>query len=144
MTRLSWEEYFIELTRLVAKRSSCLSRQVGAVLVKDNRVIATGYNGNPCSIPNCTQCKRKNSISGTNLESCYAIHAEMNALLQCAKLGISSNGAKLYVTTKPCSNCMKHILQAGITEVIYLEDYNSPLTDELINLSNILCRKYKE
>ena len=143
MSRLSWEEYFIEITKLVAKRSPCLSRQVGAVLVKDNRIIATGYNGNPNTLSNCESCKRKNSISGTNLDNCYAIHAEMNAILQCAKQGISCNNAKLYVTTKPCSNCMKHLLQVGIKEVIYLEDYNSPLTDELIKLSNIICRKYE-
>ena len=143
MNRLSWEDYFIELTKLIAKRSPCLSRQVGAIIVKDNRVIATGYNGTPSSINPCTTCRRNQSKSGENLHNCYAIHSEMNAILQCAKLGIPCEGCTIYVTTKPCAYCMKHIIQVGIKEVIYIEDYNSPLTDELIKISNIKCRKYE-
>ena len=147
MSRFDWEEYFIEITKLVAQRSSCLSRQVGAILVKGKRILATGYNGSPSKIENCMEkggCLRKGSKSGENLNTCMAVHAEMNALLQCAKLGVSCEDATLYVTTKPCASCMKAIIQSGIIKVVYIEDYDSPLTDKLVELSGIKCIQYKE
>ena len=107
MSRINWEEYFIEITKLVAQRSSCLSRQVGAILVKEKRILATGYNGSPSKIENCIErggCLREGSKSGENLNECMAVHAEMNAILQCAKIGVSCEDATLYVTTKPCAN----------------------------------------
>ena len=147
MNRIEWEEYFIEITKLVAQRSSCLSRQVGAILVKQKRILATGYNGSPSKIENCIEkggCLRKGSKSGENLNECMAVHAEMNAVLQCAKLGVSCEDATLYVTTKPCASCMKAIIQSGIIKVVYIEDYDSPLTDKLVELSGIKCIQYKE
>ena len=147
MSRINWEEYFIEITRLVAQRSSCLSRQVGAILVKEKRILATGYNGSPSKIENCIErggCLREGSVSGQNLNTCMAVHAEMNAILQCAKIGVSCEDATLYVTTKPCASCMKAIIQSGIIKVVYIEDYDSPLTDKLIELSGIKCIQYKE
>lgn len=147
MNRIDWEEYFIEITKLVARRSSCLSRQVGAILVKGKRILATGYNGSPSKIENCMEkgrCLREGSKSGQNLNECMAVHAEMNAILQCAKLGVSCEDATLYVTTKPCVSCMKAIIQSGIIKVVYIEDYDSPLTDKLVELSGIKCIQYKE
>lgn len=147
MDRISWDEYFIKVTKLVAERSSCLSRQVGAVIVKQNRILATGYNGSPSGVKNCCDegsCLREGSISGQNLNICMAVHAEMNAILQCAKIGVSCEDATLYVTTKPCANCMKAIIQSGIRKVVYIENYDSPLTDKLVELSGIKCIQYKE
>ena len=147
MSRLEWEEYFIKITKLVAERSSCLSRQVGAVIVKDNRILATGYNGSPSGLENCCDegsCLRKGSKSGENLNECMAVHAELNAILQCAKMGICCEDATLYVTTKPCASCMKAIIQSGIRKVVYIEDYDAPLTDKLVELSGIKCIQYKE
>ena len=145
--RIEWSSYFIEITKLVAQRSSCLSRQVGAILVKQKRILATGYNGSPSKIENCIEkggCLREDSISGQNLNTCMAVHAEMNAILQCAKIGVSCEDATLYVTTKPCASCMKAIIQSGIMKVVYIEDYDSPLTDKLVELSGIKCIQYKE
>ena len=147
MNRIEWSSYFIEITKLVAQRSSCLSRQVGAILVKGKRILATGYNGSPSKIENCMEkgeCLRKGNKSGENLNECMAVHAEMNAILQCAKLGVSCEDATLYVTTKPCASCMKAIIQSGIIKVVYIEDYDSPLTDKLVELSGIKCIQYKE
>ena len=144
--RLNWNDYFMEIAKLVAQRSSCLSRKVGAVIVKDNRVLSTGYNGSPSGLENCSDkgyCLRKGCKSGENLGTCMAVHSEENAILQCAKTGISCEGATIYVTTYPCSNCMKSIIQSGIKKVIYLESYNSPLTDELVRLSGIECIKFE-
>lgn len=146
MSRINWEEYFIEITKLVAQRSSCLSRQVGAILVKEKRILATGYNGSPSKIENCIErggCLREGSVSGQNLNTCMAVHAEMNAILQCAKMGVCCEDATLYVTTYPCVNCMKAIIQSGIRKVVYIESYNSPLTDELVRLSGIECIKFE-
>ena len=147
MNRIEWEEYFIEITKLVAQRSSCLSRQVGAILVKEKRILATGYNGSPSKIENCIEkggCLRKGSKSGENLNTCMAVHAEMNAILQMARYGISCEDAVLYVTTFPCVNCMKAIINSGIREVVYLEDYDAPLSKQLAELSGIKIRKYEE
>lgn len=145
--RLDWTDYFIEITKLVAQRSSCLSRKVGAVIVKNNRILATGYNGSPSGLQNCCDkgyCLRQHSESGENLNECMAVHAELNAILQCAKMGVCCEDGTIYVTTYPCVNCMKAIIQSGIRKVIYIEEYNSPLTDKLVELSGIKCVKYKE
>jgi dCMP deaminase len=147
VNRIDWEEYFIEITKLVSQRSSCLSRQVGAILVKEKRILATGYNGSPSKIENCMEkgeCLRKGSKSGENLNECMAVHAELNAILQMARYGVSCEDAVLYVTTKPCASCMKAIIQSGIIKVVYIEDYDSPLTDKLVELSGIKCIQYKE
>ncbi len=146
MERIDWDSYFIEITKLVAQRSGCLKRHVGAVLVKDNRIIATGYNSAPSGIQECYQrgeCLRKGSHQGENLETCYAIHAEQNALMQCCKLGISCDGATLYCTTKPCNFCMRLLINAGVKIIIYIEDYNDNLTDKLALECGILMIQIK-
>lgn len=145
--RIDWDSYFIEITKLVAQRSGCLKRHVGAVLVKDNRIIATGYNSAPCKVKECYQrgeCLREGSHQGENLETCYAIHAEQNALMQCCKLGVSCDGAILYCTTKPCNFCMRLLINAGIQKIIYIDDYNDNFTDKLAFACDIKLIKYKE
>ena len=114
-------EYYLNLAQMVATRSQCLSRRVGAILVKDGRIIATGYNGTPSGIRECETCDRLES--GKELIDCHAIHAEENALLQCALYGPSTIGSELYCTLQPCRHCAKLIIQAKIKEVAYIESY---------------------
>lgn len=120
--RPTWDEYFLNIARLVSTRSTCLRRQVGAVVVKDKQVLATGYNGAPSGLTHCedTGCLREELgvPSGQRHELCRALHAEQNAFLQAAKHGLSLNGSTLYVTTQPCSICAKMIINAGIKKVV--------------------------
>lgn len=144
--RISWDNYFIEMTKLVSQRSGCNKRHVGAVIVKNNRVLATGYNSAPYGVKECCDkghCLRSGSRQGENLGTCMAVHAEMNAILQCAKLGIACNGAKIYITTHPCIHCLKAIINAGIEEIIYIDDYNDPVSKQLAEECNIKIRKFK-
>lgn len=144
--RIDWDSYFIEMTKLVAKRSGCNKRHVGAVIVKDNRVLATGYNSAPYGVQECCDkgfCLRQGSRQGENLGTCMAVHAEMNAILQCARLGIACDDAKIYITTHPCIHCLKAIINAGIKEVIYIDDYNDPISKQLAKECDIKIRKYK-
>lgn len=123
-----------------------LKRHVGAVIVKNNRVLATGYNSAPYGVKECCDkghCLRSGSRQGENLGTCMAVHAEMNAILQCAKLGIACNGAKIYITTHPCIHCLKAIINAGIEEIIYIDDYNDPVSKQLAEECNIKIRKFK-
>ena len=140
--RKDWDEYFMDFAILAAARSGCLSRQVGCVIVKDRRVIATGYNSAPVGITECTHCLRENSESGSDLGYCYAVHAEQNAIAQCAKYGVSCDGATLYVTTQPCARCIKMIINSGIKSVVYLEPYNDPLGRLIAKASGIDIRQY--
>lgn len=143
--RKDWDEYFMDFAKLAAARSGCLSRQVGCVIVKDNRIIATGYNAAPVGIEECVHrgsCLRKNDKSGTNLGYCFAVHAEQNAITQCAKYGISCEGAALYVTAQPCATCAKLLVNAGITEVVYLEPYPDELGLKILKAVDITVRQY--
>ena len=136
MQRPSWDQYFMDITRLVATRSSCLRRQVGALLVKDRNILATGYNGVPSGITHCeaTGCLRErlNVPSGERHELCRGLHAEQNAIIQAAKHGTNIDGATLYCTTMPCIICTKMIINAGIKKVIYGEGYADDLAREMI------------
>jgi dCMP deaminase len=136
MSRPSWPEYFMDITRLVAKRSTCLRRQVGAVLVKDKRILATGYNGAPTGMKHCEEvgCLREDASipSGERHELCRALHAEQNAIIQAAFYGISINNSILYCTTKPCVICTKMIINAGIKKVYYENGYDDTLSDQMI------------
>lgn len=133
--RKPWNIYFMDIAKHVAERSTCVSRQVGAIIIRDKQIISTGYNGAPSGFVHCTKetCLRKNIPSGTQLDVCWASHAEMNAICQAAKHGVSVNGASLYCTTKPCLSCCKNIINSGIKTVYYLNNYNSPLTDQLVS-----------
>lgn len=133
--RPTWDEYFMEMAELARKRSTCLRRGVGAVIVKDNRVIATGYNGVPKGIRHCeeTGCLRQqlNVPSGKMHELCRGLHAEQNAIIQAACMGSSIEGGTLYCTTQPCVICTKMIINAGIKRVVIKESYPDALAQEL-------------
>lgn len=142
-----WDERFIEITQLVSTWSSCKRRQVGAIIVKDKRIVATGYNGAPVGVQTCVEageCLRdtRNIDAGQNQEICYAVHAEQNAIVQAAKLGISIEGATLYCTHKPCSICAKMIVNSGIKEVVYEKDYPDMLTDVIFQ-NRVECHQYR-
>lgn len=137
----------MSMANLASKRSTCLRRQVGAVIVKDHQVLATGYNGAPKGLPNCcdiNECLRQklNIPSGQRHELCRAVHAENNAITQCAVNGVSCKDATLYVTTSPCSMCLKQIINAGIIRIVALEMYPDDLSREMLEFSNIKFEKY--
>jgi len=146
MNRPTWEEYFMEITRLVARRATCLRRQVGAVLVMDKRLLATGYNGAPSGLAHCLEegCLReKNNIpSGERHELCRGIHAEQNAIIQAAFHGVRIQGATLYCTNLPCVICTKMLINAGIKEIIYENGYADDLTEEMLLQARIPVRQF--
>lgn len=148
MERPSWHEYFIEMTRVAAKRSTCIRRHVGALIVKDNQILASGYNGAPSKVTHCevTGCLRQklNVPSGERQEICRGLHAEQNAIVQAAVHGVPIAGATIYCTNKPCSICAKMIINAKISKIIYLDDYNDSLADELLADTDIRVLKYAE
>ena len=125
--RPSWDEYFLSIAQLVATRSTCLRRQVGAVAVKNKQILATGYNGAPTGVTHCSEvgCLRDklNVPSGQRHELCRALHAEQNAFLQAARHGVNLDGATLYVTIQPCSICAKMIINAGIKKIVIEGSY---------------------
>lgn len=135
--RISWDEYFMEMAELAAKRSTCLRRQVGAVVVQDRHVIATGYNGAPSGVPHCTdmgRCYREEHHipSGERHELCRALHAEQNAIIQAATLAQSIEGATMYITTQPCIICAKMIINAGIKRIVVKEGYPDEMAVEML------------
>ncbi|MBP8932808.1 MAG: cytidine/deoxycytidylate deaminase family protein [Candidatus Atribacteria bacterium] len=136
-TRPDWDEYFMAIAELVSTRSTCLRRRVGAVLVLERRILATGYNGAPSGLAHCTleTCLReKRQIpSGSQQELCRGLHAEQNVIIQAALHGVSSKGSILYCTHKPCSLCAKMIINAGISRIVYQNPYPDPLGDELVS-----------
>ena len=123
MERIGWDEYFLQIAEIVKTRATCLRRQVGAVITKDNRILTTGYNGAPSGVPHCleTGCLREQMgvPSGERHELCRALHAEQNAIIQAARVGVSTQGATIYVTLQPCSICAKMIVNAGIVRLVY-------------------------
>ena len=127
MPRVDWDRYFIEISEIVATRNTCLRRGVGAVVVKDNRILATGYNGAPSGIKHCSDvgCIRQkmNIPSGERHELCRGIHAEQNAIVQAAKFGISLIDSTIYINTQPCITCAKLIANVGIKRVVYSGTY---------------------
>jgi dCMP deaminase len=119
------DEYFMEIASVVAKRSTCLRNQVGALFVKDKRLLSTGYNGAPAGLPHCEDvgCAREGVPSGTRHELCRAVHAEQNAIIQAALHGVSIEGATLYCTHQPCILCAKMMINARIVRVVYAMRY---------------------
>jgi dCMP deaminase len=146
LSRPSWSEYFMTITNMVAKRSTCLRRHVGAILVKNKRILATGYNGAPAGIRHCeeTGCIRRDSgvPSGQRHELCRGLHAEQNAIIQAAYHGVSINGSTLYCTNKPCIICSKMLINAGIKEIIYGKGYDDPLADEMLTEAGIKLERF--
>lgn len=145
-TRPSWDNYFLEITRLVAKRSTCIRRKVGAVIVKDRRILTTGYNGAPSGVSHClaTGCLRQklDIPSGEKHEMCRGVHAEQNAIIQAAYHGVSIKGSTLYCTTLPCSICAKMIINAGISRIIYESGYDDTLSKEFLTEANVELIKF--
>lgn len=121
--RSTRDEMYMNVCFAVAQRAACLRRSVGAVLTRDGRIIAAGYNGPPSGYDHCVVCLKFDAPSGQGLESCPAIHAEANAIMQAAKMGFSTQGATLYCTTQPCWECLKMCVSAGITTIHYKEPY---------------------
>ena len=145
-----WDVRFMEMTRLVSSWSSCYktNRQVGAVIVRDKRILTTGYNGAPAGVTSCKdrcECMREklNIQSGTRQEMCYAVHAEQNAVIQAAKLGISLQGATLYCTHQPCSMCTRIIINSGIERVVYEQGYPDEFSLELFKEAGIKIEKFQ-
>ena len=123
--------YFMMMAHVVACRSTCLRRQVGAVLVKDGHVLSTGYNGAPRGVKHCKRCMREGIPSGERHELCMAVHAEANAIAQAALHGVSTEGSTVYCTHQPCFMCAKLLLNAGVKRVVYQEGYPDELTVNL-------------
>lgn len=119
--RLNKDDYFLKIARVVAEQSTCAKHDVGAVLVRDNHILATGYNGAPSNIEHCIDvgCNRPYAPHGENYELCRAVHAEENAIIQCALHGVSTKGATLYCTHQPCLGCAKMIANAKIDKVVF-------------------------
>lgn len=141
MSRPSWDEYFMKITHLVAERSTCLRRQVGATIVIKKRIISTGYNGAPKGLPHCLDigCLReKMGIKpGERHELCRGVHAEQNAIIQAASGGVDMEGATMYCTDSPCSTCSKMIINAGIKRLVLGRKYPDKLGQELIKAAGI-------
>jgi len=143
--RLSWDEYFMSITRLVAQRATCLRRKVGAILVRDKRIISTGYNGAPSRISHCLEvgCLReaRGVPSGERHELGRVLHAEQNAIIQAALSGVSVEGASLYCTNQPCAICSKMLINARIVGIAYGEGYADTLAVALLAEAGIPVRR---
>jgi len=136
-TRPDWDTYFMDMAKLAARRSSCLRRAVGAVLVKDRRLLSTGYNGVPSGVTHCEVAgclrERLQVPSGERHELCRGLHAEQNAIIQAAFHGVSIRGAVLYCTNLPCIICAKMLINAGVRRIVYIEGYSDTLTREMLD-----------
>jgi len=139
--RPSWDDYFMDFAELARTRTTCLRRGVGAVIVKDRRIMATGYNGSPSNVRHCeeTGCLRQqmNVPSGQRAELCRGLHAEQNAIIQAASLGQNIGGSTIYCTTQPCAICSKMIINAGIKRVVIREPYPDELGESLLNEAGV-------
>lgn len=142
MNRPSWDEYFMEIAKLVASRSTCLRRQVGAVMVKDKNILATGYNGTPSGIRHCSEvgCLRQqmNVPSGERHELCRGLHAEQNAIIQAAKHGVNIDGAVLYCTHSPCIICSKMLINSGVKRIVCTDGYPDPLAKAMLDEAGLI------
>lgn len=141
MDRPTWDEYFMEMAMVAAKRSTCLRRKVGAVIVKNKQILASGYNGTPMGLPHCEDvgCLREQLKvpSGKNHELCRGVHAEQNAICQAAFHGVSVRGATIYVTNQPCVVCTKMLINAGIERVVYANPYPDDLAQKMMGESQM-------
>jgi dCMP deaminase len=144
-TRPSWDEYFMAIATQVAGRSTCLRRHTGAVLVKDRRILASGYNGTPRGLKHCGEvgCLREQRgiASGSNHELCRGIHAEQNAIIQAALHGIAIEGSTIYTTHQPCVLCAKMLINAGVEDIVFGQPYPDPLSEEMLAEAGIVPRR---
>ncbi|MFB3926018.1 MAG: cytidine/deoxycytidylate deaminase family protein [Syntrophales bacterium] len=139
--RPTWDEYFMDIVDLISRRSTCLRRSVGAVLVRDKRILATGYNGAPSGLRHCLEvgCLREqlNITSGERHELCRGLHAEQNAIIQSALHGVSVKGSTLYCSNHPCTICAKMIVNAGIVRVLYRDGYRDKMASDILKEAGI-------
>lgn len=145
--RPSWDSYFMQIAHLVKTRATCPRRSVGALIVRDKRILCTGYNGAPRGLPHCPELGPTHEWPTGCLRAGHcirALHAEQNALLQAAMLGVPCQGATMYVTCQPCNNCAKMIINAGIERVIYEGDYPDEFSLELFRESRMEVFRYRE
>jgi len=146
--RVSWDAYFMEITKVIAKRSTCIKRNVGAVIVRDKRILSTGYNGAPKGLAHCETigCIRKsmNIPSGQRHELCRGLHAEQNAIIQAAWHGVKIEGATLYCTHQPCVICVKMMINAGIVRVVFEGSYPDDLASNMLIESGLEICKFNE
>jgi dCMP deaminase len=133
MTRPTWDEYFIEITLAVAKRSTCNRAQVGAIIVKDKRILTTGYNGAPRGLPHCLE----NGCEIVDGHCVRTLHAEQNAIIQAALHGISVEGGTIYSTHQPCHTCAKMVINAGLTRVVYVGEYPDTIAMQYLKLARV-------
>ncbi len=144
--RPSWDQYFLTITRQVAERSTCKRAKVGAVIVRDKNILATGYNGSPAGLPHCTEVGcliyESKTPSGEIEENCYrTIHAEMNAIAQAAKNGVGIRDAAIYVTHTPCIHCMKVLINTGIKQIFYEKEYKIHTVRDLLASTDVTLSK---
>lgn len=146
-----WDKRFMQMAGLVGSWSSCFqpNRHIGAIVVKDKRILTTGYNGAPSGVKTCVErgeCIRRmeNIPSGTRQEYCYAVHAEQNAIIQAARLGVSLNGATMYCTHQPCVICARMIINSGIARMVYKEGYPDEFAVRLFNEAGLVVEKFSE
>jgi len=148
MERSSWDSYFMRIVQQVATRSTCSRRQVGAVAVRNHRILATGYNGAPGGLKHCaeTGCLRQkmNIPSGERHEICRALHSEQNLILQAATGGLDITGADIYCTTHPCVICAKLLIGCKVNKIYYLDEYCDPLAKEMLQEAGIETQRLQE
>jgi dCMP deaminase len=141
--RMPWPEYFMKIATLVAERSTCLRRKVGAVAVKDKRILATGYNGVPARVAHCSEVgclrERLGIPSGQRHELCRGLHAEQNVIVQAAAHGISIVGSEIYCTTQPCLICTKMLINCGIKAIWYAQAYPDDLSQDMLDEAGVAC-----
>jgi dCMP deaminase len=148
INRPDWDSYFLEIARTVAKRATCLRRQIGAVLVRDKQILSTGYNGAPVGIAHCDAvgCLREKLKvpSGERHELCRGLHAEQNAIIQAAVHGVSIDHSTMYCTHEPCSVCSKMIINAGIKTVVVGENYPDKLAREILREAKVKVKTHRQ
>ncbi|OGC23744.1 cytidine deaminase [candidate division WOR-1 bacterium RIFOXYB2_FULL_42_35] len=148
MKRPDWDSYFMKITRDVSERATCVKRQVGAIIVKDNRILSSGYNGSPKGFKHCEDvgCIRKEMglPSGHRHELCRGLHAEQNAIIQAAVHGVKIEGGTLYCNYQPCAICVKMIINAGIKKIIYSGSYPDELAQQMLKDSNLKVERYEK
>ena len=146
--RPGWDEYFMEIADLVSARSTCLRRRVGAVIIRDKRILSTGYNGAPAGLAHCSEvgCLREKLKipSGKNLELCRGLHAEQNAIIQAALSGTSISGSTAYVTCQPCIVCAKMLINSGVKKIVIKKGYPDKLAREILKEGEVEIVRWKE
>ena len=146
--RPTYDEYFMEMAHIVSKRSTCIRRKVGAILVKDKHILSTGYNGAPKGLKHCSEvgCLRQDMKipSGERHELCRGLHAEQNAIIQSSVFGVSIKGSTLYCTNTPCVVCVKMLINAGVEEIVYSGDYPDDLAKKMLTESKIKIRNLSD